>query len=135
MCQFPSMFCHHQHLIRYNFGIFRYLTLAWDEANIRSQDYLTVLSHISDNPSGEALVWDDVRSRWTDLVDRFTLNSRYLGNLIPSITSNFNTEARLQEVCIHIYVAIFIGWFFLTLWVTRTNRPRAKKCSEILLLT
>ncbi|XP_038214671.1 glutamyl aminopeptidase-like isoform X1 [Zerene cesonia] len=78
----------------------KYLDLAWDEKNIRSQDYLNVLSIISSNPSGTALVWDEVRSNWPRLVDRFTLNSRYLGNLIPSITSTFNTQERLQEMVI-----------------------------------
>ncbi|XP_037298110.1 glutamyl aminopeptidase isoform X3 [Manduca sexta] len=76
----------------------RFLLLAWDERNIRSQDYLTVLHQISSNPSGTALVWDDVRTRWGELVHRFTLNSRYLGNLIPAITSSFNTELKLKEV-------------------------------------
>ncbi|XP_047509219.1 glutamyl aminopeptidase isoform X1 [Pieris napi] len=76
----------------------RYLNLAWDEKNIRSQDYLNVLQLISTNPSGNGLVWDEVRNRWNTLVDRFTLNSRYLGNLIPAITSGFNTEKQLQEM-------------------------------------
>ncbi|CAH0714298.1 unnamed protein product, partial [Brenthis ino] len=76
----------------------RYLLLAWDENNIRSQDYLNVLSFISSNPSGTALVWDNVRENWPKLVERFTLNSRYLGSLIPSITSSFNTESLLKEM-------------------------------------
>lgn len=72
--------------------------MAWDEANIRSQDYLTVVVQISANPSGAALVWDDVRARWPQLVQRFTLNSRYLGNIIPAITASFNTDLKLKEV-------------------------------------
>ncbi|CAG9785493.1 unnamed protein product [Diatraea saccharalis] len=76
----------------------KYLTLAWDEKNIRSQDYLNVVGYISNNPSGTALVWEDVRTRWTELVNRFTLNSRYLGNLIPSITDSFNTPLKLKEM-------------------------------------
>ncbi|KAI5638874.1 peptidase family m1 domain-containing protein [Phthorimaea operculella] len=75
----------------------RYLLLAWDEKNIRSQDYLTVIQLIAQNPSGAPIVWDDVRSRWPEFVDRFTLNSRYLGNMIPGITHGFNTELRLKE--------------------------------------
>ncbi|XP_052756052.1 glutamyl aminopeptidase-like isoform X2 [Galleria mellonella] len=76
----------------------KYLILAWDEKNIRSQDYLNVLHHISANPSGVALVWDEVRTNWPRLVDRFTLNSRYLGGLVPSITSSFNTKLKLDEM-------------------------------------
>uniref|UniRef100_A0A2A4JGY4 Aminopeptidase n=1 Tax=Heliothis virescens TaxID=7102 RepID=A0A2A4JGY4_HELVI len=76
----------------------KFLLMAWDENNIRSQDYLTVVIQISSNPSGTALVWDDVRSRWPQLVERFTLNSRYLGNVIPSITATFSTELKLEEM-------------------------------------
>ncbi|XP_047530608.1 glutamyl aminopeptidase isoform X1 [Vanessa atalanta] len=76
----------------------RYLTLAWDEKYIRSQDYLSVLNAISSNPSGSALVWQHVRASWPRLVERFTLNSRYLGSLIPGITDTFNSELRLQEM-------------------------------------
>ncbi|XP_032514950.2 aminopeptidase A-like isoform X2 [Danaus plexippus] len=76
----------------------RYLTLAWDENNIRSQDYLTVVQQISSNPSGTDLVWDYVRNNWTKFVDRFTLNSRYLGNLIPGVTGSFKTVDKLKEM-------------------------------------
>ncbi|XP_013180265.1 PREDICTED: glutamyl aminopeptidase-like isoform X2 [Papilio xuthus] len=76
----------------------RYLTLAWDESNVRSQDYLNVVQFISSNPMGTALVWDEVRARWPQLVDRFTLNSRYLGSLVPAITSSFDTTLKLQEM-------------------------------------
>jgi hypothetical protein len=80
------------------FVCYSYLNLAWDEKNIRSQDYLNVVQYISANPSGTALVWDDVRARWPQLVERSSLNSRYLCNLIPAITNSFNTEVKLQEV-------------------------------------
>ncbi|XP_053613169.1 glutamyl aminopeptidase-like isoform X2 [Plodia interpunctella] len=78
--------------------LMRYLTLSWDEKNIRSQDYLNVLQHIAMNPSGTSLVWSEVRANWPRLVERFTLNSRYLGGLIPGITSSFNTDAQLKEM-------------------------------------
>ncbi|XP_050673816.1 aminopeptidase A-like isoform X3 [Leptidea sinapis] len=76
----------------------KYLDLAWDEKNIRSQDYLNVVQLISSNPAGTQLVWGDVRARWPQLVERFTLNSRYLGDLIPEITSTFNTNDQLKEM-------------------------------------
>lgn len=31
-------------------------------------------------------------------MDRYTLNDRYLGSLIPSITKTFATETRLEEM-------------------------------------
>ncbi|XP_049868546.1 glutamyl aminopeptidase-like isoform X2 [Pectinophora gossypiella] len=76
----------------------KYLTLAWDEKYIRGQDYLTVIQQISANPSGTAIVWDEVRSRWPEFVARFTLNSRYLGNMVPGVTSMFSTEIKLKEM-------------------------------------
>ncbi|XP_060803817.1 glutamyl aminopeptidase isoform X1 [Amyelois transitella] len=78
--------------------LLKYLNLSWDEKNIRSQDYLIVLQYIASNPAGTALVWNEVRSNWRRLVDRFTLNSRYLGALIPGITNSFNTNDRLKEM-------------------------------------
>jgi len=38
-----------------------YLSLAEDEANVRGQDYFTVLQTISDNDIGQPIVWDYVR--------------------------------------------------------------------------
>lgn len=72
--------------------------MAWEEENVRGQDYFTCLQSIAANSVGESLVWDYVRSNWNRLVDRFGLNERYLGRLIPSITGRFNTELKLQEV-------------------------------------
>ncbi|GBP93587.1 Endoplasmic reticulum aminopeptidase 2 [Eumeta japonica] len=76
----------------------KYLTLAWEEKYIRSQDYLIVLDYLAQSPIGAALVWDDVRTRWPQYIERFSLNSRYLGNMIPAITADFNSENRLQEM-------------------------------------
>jgi glutamyl aminopeptidase len=38
------------------------------------------------------------RDSWQYLVDRFTLNDRYLGRLIPTITKTFTSELKLREV-------------------------------------
>ncbi|KAH8312017.1 hypothetical protein KR044_009049 [Drosophila immigrans] len=76
----------------------RYINLAWNEDYVRGQDYFTCLTYISANPMGESLVWDYVRENWLQLVTRFGLNERYLGNLIPSITARFNTQTKLEEM-------------------------------------
>ena len=65
---------------------------------MRRQDYFNCLAMISNNRVGEPLVWDYVRSHWEEMVNRFGLNERYLGSLIPSITDAFTTEMRLQEI-------------------------------------
>lgn len=74
------------------------LEIAKNESIVRSQDYFNVLQTISTNPVGTDLVWDFVRSNWEYLVDRFTLNDRYLGSMIPSITSSFSTTEKLKEM-------------------------------------
>lgn len=76
----------------------RYINLAWNEEYVRGQDYFTCLTYISANPMGESLVWDYVRENWLQLVERFGLNERYLGNLIPSITARFHTQTKLDEM-------------------------------------
>lgn len=72
--------------------------MAWDEKNVRGQDYFGCLSSISNNHIGEGIVWDYVRNNWEKLVQRFGLNERYLGRMIPSIVSSFSTEIKLEEV-------------------------------------
>lgn len=73
--------------------------MAWEESNVRGQDYFTCIQNIAANRAGENIVWDYVRENWPKLVNRFGLNERYLGRMIPSITGRFNTEVKLQEVC------------------------------------
>ncbi|XP_039964988.1 uncharacterized protein LOC120777590 [Bactrocera tryoni] len=75
-----------------------YINLAWDENNVRGQDYFTCIQYIAANPVGEPIVWDYVREHWPDLVDRFGLNERYLGSMIPSITARFDSQTKLEEM-------------------------------------
>ncbi|XP_065573933.1 glutamyl aminopeptidase-like isoform X1 [Artemia franciscana] len=76
----------------------QYLILAKNDSFVRSQDYFSVLQYISGNPIGEPLVWNFVRDEWQYLVDRFTLNDRYLGNMVKSITSRFSKQVQLDEM-------------------------------------
>ncbi|XP_076174900.1 glutamyl aminopeptidase isoform X2 [Ptiloglossa arizonensis] len=71
---------------------------ATDETYVRSQDFFGCLSAISGNPVGTAVVWDWVRSNWKFLVNRYTLNDRNLGALIPEITKTFATKTKLNEM-------------------------------------
>lgn len=75
-----------------------FIQLAKDENVVREGDFFTLLRYVADNRVGEPLVWDFVRNEWEYLVERFTLNDRYLGGLIPSITSKFATQERLDEM-------------------------------------
>lgn len=76
----------------------RYINLAWDENNVRRQDYFTLLGYISANPVGQSLVWDYVRENWDKLVERYGINERTLGRLIPTITARFATQTKLEEM-------------------------------------
>lgn len=76
----------------------RYINLAWNESYVRGQDYFTCLTYISNNRIGKSLVWDYVRENWPRLVERFGINERYLGRLIPSITGSFVTQTKLEEM-------------------------------------
>ncbi|KYN04893.1 Glutamyl aminopeptidase [Cyphomyrmex costatus] len=75
-----------------------YISRAVDEKYVRTQDFLNCLIVISRNPDGTSLVWDWVRENWEFLVNRYSLNDRYLGQLIPSITRSFATQSRLDEI-------------------------------------
>lgn len=69
-----------------------------DETYVRKQDYFTVIGSISSNRNGEALVWDYVRENWPKMSERFGLNERNLGRMIPTITARFTTESKLNEM-------------------------------------
>ena len=76
----------------------RLMNLAKNETNVRSQDYFTVLSYINRNPVGNPIVWKFLQSEWSGLVERFGLNSRYLGRMPKSISYDFSTQYQLEEV-------------------------------------
>lgn len=77
---------------------FRYIDLAENEDYVRSQDYFTCIQNIAANPVGEPIVWEFVRENWPALVERFGLNDRYLGRMIPAITERFTTETKYEEM-------------------------------------
>ncbi|XP_015116430.1 glutamyl aminopeptidase isoform X1 [Diachasma alloeum] len=76
----------------------KFIGIAVDEKHVRSQDTFGCLLAISRNPIGTPLVWDWVRENWEFLVKRYTLNDRYLGQLVPGIAASFATEIKLQEL-------------------------------------
>ncbi|XP_017785900.1 PREDICTED: glutamyl aminopeptidase-like isoform X2 [Nicrophorus vespilloides] len=78
--------------------LIKLIELAKDDTYIRKQDYFSLLSSISSNPLGTSIVWDYVRENWLVLVNRFGLNDRYLGRLIPSITQRFSSTVKMEEM-------------------------------------
>lgn len=76
----------------------RFLEMAKNESNVRSQDYFSVLQLINLNPVGAPLSWEYLREEWDYLVDRFTLNDRYLGRTVKYLVDGFTTEFQLGQV-------------------------------------
>lgn len=77
----------------------KFIMIADDpEGPVRSQDFFSCMSSIASNRNGEDIVWEYVRENWPNFVKRFGLNERSLGRMIPSITSKFSTQTRLEEI-------------------------------------
>lgn len=77
---------------------YRFIDLAETEDYIRSQDWYTCIQNIAANPVGESIVWEYVRENWPKLIERFGLNDRYLGRMIPTITGGFSSETKFEEM-------------------------------------
>ncbi|XP_065546290.1 glutamyl aminopeptidase [Lathamus discolor] len=75
----------------------RYLKYIYNTSLIKSQDVFTVLRYISYNTYGKTMTWDWIRLNWEYLVDRFTINDRYLGRIV-TITQTFHTELELWQM-------------------------------------
>lgn len=69
-----------------------------DETFVRKQDYFTLMGSISSNPIGESIVWEYVKDHWLEIVERFGLNERNLGRMIPTITGRFTTASKLDDM-------------------------------------
>ncbi|CAL4084418.1 unnamed protein product [Meganyctiphanes norvegica] len=76
----------------------RWLLLAQNETLVRSQDYFSALSSLAAKPWHTHIIWDFVKNNWDALVERFSLNNRYLGRMVKSVTTRFTTEQQLKEV-------------------------------------
>jgi glutamyl aminopeptidase len=84
--------------VREPWVLHRFLRLAGNETVVRRQDYFTALSYIAGNPVGAGIVWDFLRAEWTGLVDRFSLNDRYLGRIPKTVSSRFATPFKLDQL-------------------------------------
>ncbi|XP_054269208.1 aminopeptidase A-like isoform X1 [Macrosteles quadrilineatus] len=76
----------------------RLIERAKNEDYVRSQDYFGLMAAIAGNPVGNNLLWDWVRANWQYLVDRFTLNNRSFGRLLPYVAGSFSSDIKLKEV-------------------------------------
>ncbi|KFM69000.1 Glutamyl aminopeptidase, partial [Stegodyphus mimosarum] len=84
--------------VRVPYLIHRYLEYAMDDTKIRRQDFFAVLSYIAGNPVGRPFVWNFIKEKWPVLVEKFTLNDRYLGLAVKKVCSYFTSDLELQEM-------------------------------------
>lgn len=76
----------------------QFLRLAKNETIVRSQDFMTCLRYIGQNPIGLPIVWEFMRNEWPYLVDRFSLNDRYLGRMPKYLSYTFSSQLRMDEL-------------------------------------
>ncbi|XP_053152087.1 leucyl-cystinyl aminopeptidase isoform X2 [Hemicordylus capensis] len=65
---------------------------------IRSQDFLHVITTVSQNLPGHLLAWDFVKENWNQLIQKFHRGSYTIQNIVITTTSQFSTQEHLQEV-------------------------------------
>lgn len=75
----------------------RYLEMLKDPSIIKTQDVFTVIRYISYNSYGKSMAWNWIQLNWDYLVNRFTINDRYLGRIV-TIAEPFNTELQLWQM-------------------------------------
>ena len=78
--------------------LLEFLKYSIDETKIRSQDTVTVINYIAQNPVGQTLAWNFLTQNWKVFYDRYGELSFRLPSLISSTTSMMNTKTELQKV-------------------------------------
>lgn len=70
-----------------------------DSNIIDNENFFSVQQSIASNSEiGRSMVWDYIKENWNNLVERFTLNDRRLGNYVSSVVSGFKQSSQLQDV-------------------------------------
>ncbi|XP_039273307.2 aminopeptidase A-like [Styela clava] len=76
----------------------RLLEYSKNESIIKQQDFFTCINYISYGVNGNVMAWNWVQLNWEYLVDRFGIEDRSFGRMIPNIVDDYNTELLLWEV-------------------------------------
>jgi aminopeptidase N len=76
----------------------QYLEYSLLPRYIKSQDTLTVISHVSANYQGRYLAWNFFREHWDELFKTFGGGSFNFARAIRTLTESFATQWELQEV-------------------------------------
>ncbi|GAB6019205.1 hypothetical protein CHUAL_000819 [Chamberlinius hualienensis] len=76
--------------------IYRYIEYVNDSSKVRSQDFFRALNKLTNRVSLE-IVWDFIRSQWSTIVQRFSLNTAQIGSIFPKLGHMFFQENRIKE--------------------------------------
>ncbi|XP_076453772.1 glutamyl aminopeptidase-like [Babylonia areolata] len=76
----------------------RLLGFTKEGRKIRRQDFIIVVRLVALNPAARSHLWSWVQRNWQQFVERFTLFDRYFGQVVPTVTTTFNTEFDKQQV-------------------------------------
>ncbi|XP_076049754.1 glutamyl aminopeptidase-like [Oratosquilla oratoria] len=77
----------------------RFLDVARNESLIRTQNYQTALIRVARSGfTGAQLVWNFITAEWPWLVERYSINDRYLGRMVKYVATEFTSRQLLQRV-------------------------------------
>ncbi|KAM6965216.1 leucyl-cystinyl aminopeptidase [Aplochiton taeniatus] len=65
---------------------------------IQTQDLPLVISTVSDGFAGHLFAWDFVQQHWDSIIEKFPVGSFAIQSIIKSTTSQFSTQAHLDQV-------------------------------------
>ena len=75
------------------------ISYSHNQSIINNENFFSVQQSISSSSEiGRDSVWNYIKNNWENLIERFGLNDRRLGNYVKSVVSGFSTEARLDDV-------------------------------------
>ncbi|XP_062307429.1 leucyl-cystinyl aminopeptidase [Osmerus eperlanus] len=66
--------------------------------DIQTQELPLVVSAVSDGFAGHLFAWDFVQQNWDQLLEKFPVGSYAIQSIIKSTTSQFSTQAHLEQV-------------------------------------
>uniref|UniRef100_A0A803JZ71 Aminopeptidase n=1 Tax=Xenopus tropicalis TaxID=8364 RepID=A0A803JZ71_XENTR len=66
--------------------------------HVRTQDLPHIVLYVSRNPVGYPLSWEFLKNNWGNLVQKFELGSRTVGDMVVGITKQYSTKEWLEEV-------------------------------------
>ncbi|KAG8456357.1 hypothetical protein GDO86_002221 [Hymenochirus boettgeri] len=65
---------------------------------VKTPDLPHIVVYVSRNPVGYTLAWEFLKNNWINLVHKFELGSRTVGDMVVGITKQYSTREWLKEV-------------------------------------